>query len=183
MKKSGVWGLLLIGLILVFFFVSACSREEKIEIKKENGATVVYNPKKPVPPRGVPSTLSLKEELALGKTGNEETMLLNPRAVDVDQNGNIYVIDRKAVQIKVYDPQGNFIRAIGRRGQGPGEFQTIWSFQVTPQQTIFVCPRCLHGFEPCEFFLRRIDDKFAGFAVHANSIAGFNAAQQIADAK
>jgi len=68
----------------------------------------------------VPSTLSLKEELALGKTGNEETMLLNPRAVEVDQAGNIYVIDGKAVQIKVYDPQGNFIRAIGRRGQGPG---------------------------------------------------------------
>jgi len=139
MKKSAVWGLLLIGLILTFFFVSACSREEKIEIKKEDGVTVVYNPKKPAPPRGVPSTLSLKEELVLGKMGNEETMLLDPRAVDVDQNGNIYVIDWKAVQIKVYDPQGNFIRAIGKRGQGPGEFQSPRSFCLTPQQNLAVC--------------------------------------------
>lgn len=139
MKKSGVWGLLLIGLILAFFFVSACSREEKIEIKKENGVTVVYNPKKPAPPPDFPATLSINEELSLGKGESEESMLLAPAAVDIDQNGNIYVIDRKAVQIKVYDPQGNFVRAIGRRGQGPGEFQTIWSFQVTPQQTIFVC--------------------------------------------
>ena len=139
MKKSGVWGLLLIGLILTFFFVSACSREEKIEIKKEDGVTVVYNPKKPGPPRGVPSTLSLKEELVLGKTGNEETMLLDPRRLDIDQTGNIYIIDSKAVQIKVYDPQGNFIRAIGKRGQGPGEFQRPTNIQITAQQNIFVC--------------------------------------------
>jgi len=166
MKKSGVWGLLLIGLILAFFFVSACSREEKIEIKKENGVTVVYNPKKPAPPRGVPSTLSLKEELALGKTGNEETMLLNPRAVDVDQNGNIYVIDRKAVQIKVYDPQGNFIRAIGRRGQGPGEFQSPRSFCLTPQQSLAVCDnlsRQLVIFDLDGQFIKALPDKTRSF--------------------
>lgn len=139
MRKPGVWGLLLLGLLLAFFFVSACSRGEKIEIKKENGVTAVYNPKKPAPPRGVPSILSLKEELVLGKTGNEETMLLNPRAVEVDQTGNIYVIDGKAVQIKVYDSQGNFVRAIGRRGQGPGEFQSLRSFCLTPQQSLAVC--------------------------------------------
>ncbi|HRV06619.1 MAG TPA: 6-bladed beta-propeller, partial [Candidatus Saccharicenans sp.] len=139
MKKSWVSGLLLVCLLLAFFLVSACSREEKIEIKEEDGVTVVYNPKKPVPLRGVPSTLSLKEELVLGKTGNEEAMLLNPRAVEADQTGNIYVLDDKAVQIKVYDPQGNFIRAIGRRGQGPGEFQSPRSFCLTPQLSLAVC--------------------------------------------
>jgi hypothetical protein len=139
MKKSGVWGLLLIGLILAFFLVSACSREEKIEIKNEAGITVVYNPKKPAPLRGVPSILSLQEELALGKTGNEESMLLDPRRLDIDQTGNIYIIDSKAAQIKVYDPQGNFIRAIGRQGQGPGEFQNPTNIQITAQQNIFVC--------------------------------------------
>jgi hypothetical protein len=166
MKKSGVWGLLFIGLLLTFFFIAGCRREEKIEIKKENGVTVVYNPKKPAPPRGVPSTLSLKEELALGKTGNEETMLLNPRAVEVDQAGNIYVIDGKAVQIKVYDPQGNFVRAIGERGQGPGEFQTPGSFCLTPQQRLAVCDslsRQLVIFDLDGQFIKALPDKTRSF--------------------
>ena len=166
MKKSWVSGLLLVCLLLAFFLVSACSREEKIEIKEEDGVTAVYNPKKPAPPRGVPSTLSLKEELVLGKTGNEEAMLLNPRAVEADQTGNIYVLDDKAVQIKVYDPQGNFIRAIGRRGQGPGEFQTPGSFCLTPQQRLAVCDslsRQLVIFDLDGQFIKALPDKTRSF--------------------
>ena len=166
MKKSWVSGLLLVCLLLAFFLVSACSREEKIEIKKEDGVTVVYNPKKPVPLQGVPSTLSLKEELVLGKTGNEEAMLLNPRAVEADQAGNIYVLDDKAVQIKVYDPQGNFIRAIGRRGQGPGEFQGPRGFYLTPQQSLAVCDslsRQVVIFGLDGQFIRALPDKTRSF--------------------
>lgn len=58
--------------------------------------------------------------------------------VHVDDAGNIYVLDRKAIQIKVFDPQGKFIRAIGCHGQGPGEFQSIRYFQITPQKNILV---------------------------------------------
>jgi hypothetical protein len=183
MRKPGVWGLLLLGLLLAFFLVSACSRGEKIEIKKENGVTAVYNPKKPAPPRGVPSILSLKEELVLGKTGNEETMLLNPRAVEVDQTGNIYVIDGKAVQIKVYDSQGNFVRAIGRRGQGPGEFQSPRSFCLTPQQSLAVCDslsRQVVIFGLDGQFIRALPDKTRSFMdVRVNAKGDIIATQMV----
>jgi len=37
-------------------------------------------------------------------------------------NGNILVNDQKACQILMFDNQGNFIKKIGKKGQGPGEF-------------------------------------------------------------
>jgi len=138
--KEVAWKEVVIGvLVLSFLFSPACKKADKVEIKTEDGITVVYNPKNPAPPRGVPTTLSIKEDLSLGAKGeSEESMLLEPAVVDADEAGNIYVLDRKAVQIKVFDPQGNFLRAIGRSGQGPGEFQDPRYFQITPQKNILV---------------------------------------------
>lgn len=130
----------IISLILSFLiYYPACKQSDKFETKIENGMTVVYNPEAPSPPRGLSTTLSVKEDFSLGaEEESEESMLLEPTDVDADEVGNIYVLDRKAVQIKVFDSQGKFIRAIGKSGQGPGEFQRPAYFQVTPQDNILV---------------------------------------------
>jgi len=47
----------------------------------------------------------------------------NPRGVAVDAQGRVYVADAGAEHLKVFGPDGKFIRTIGRKGQGPGEFQ------------------------------------------------------------
>ncbi|HEX6693790.1 MAG TPA: 6-bladed beta-propeller [Longimicrobiales bacterium] len=47
------------------------------------------------------------------------------RGVDVDQAGRIYVLDSYAYRVRVYDRNGTFIRDIGRRGEGPGEFSRL----------------------------------------------------------
>lgn len=39
-----------------------------------------------------------------------------------DPRGRIYVTDIRTCQVFVFDPEGNFLRKIGRPGQGPGEF-------------------------------------------------------------
>lgn len=135
-SRKGFFFILLISLVL---FCMACKKGDKIEIRTENGITVVYNPKDPTPPRGQKTILSTAEDLVLGVKGSsEEAMLAMPVAVDADDSGNIYVLDRKSVQIKVFDPQGQFIRALGRHSQGPGEFQSPVYFQITPQQNIMV---------------------------------------------
>lgn len=140
MNKSDCFKVLFIGLILLsLLFLPACKGSDKVEIKSEDGVTVVYNPRNPAPPSGLRTTLFTTEDLVLGVKGSsEEAMLDMPVAVDADDSGNIYVLDRKAVQIKVFDPQGQFIRALGRHGQGPGEFQSPVYFQITPQQNIMV---------------------------------------------
>ena len=45
----------------------------------------------------------------------------SPRAIDDD--GNVYVVDSNAHRIAVFDSDGEWLRDIGREGQGPGEFQ------------------------------------------------------------
>jgi len=44
--------------------------------------------------------------------------------------GRIYILDSEESQVKVFDFTGKFIRAIGRRGKGPGEFSRPEGFFV-----------------------------------------------------
>jgi len=37
---------------------------------------------------------------------------------------------------KVFDKMGNFIREIGKRGQGPGEFAFPWGIMISPKQEL-----------------------------------------------
>lgn len=46
--------------------------------------------------------------------------------ISSDPEGNIYVFDYRANNIKKFDATGKFIKVIGREGQGPGEFS--WPF-------------------------------------------------------
>ena len=39
-----------------------------------------------------------------------------------DAAGNLYVLDTRASQVVVIDPRGELVRTVGRKGEGPGEF-------------------------------------------------------------
>ncbi len=94
------------------------------KIKTENGIPVVYNPKEPVNIKGSPTQLILRPDLLIGEeAGDEKYMFSELRSVQVDDQGNIYVLDWKDIKIKVFDAQGKYLRAFGKKGQGPGEIQ------------------------------------------------------------
>src|SRR5690606_16360601 len=40
-----------------------------------------------------------------------------------DAAGNVYVMQEQPVRISVFGPDGNYLRDIGRAGDGPGEFR------------------------------------------------------------
>lgn len=42
--------------------------------------------------------------------------------IALDGSGNLYICDMDAHNIKAFTPEGQFIKVIGRQGQGPGEF-------------------------------------------------------------
>ncbi|MDY0231811.1 MAG: hypothetical protein RBR88_04940 [Candidatus Saccharicenans sp.] len=66
--------------------------------------------------------LKAQDIITLGKPGTEGE-LVYPRQAQEGPDGNIYVYDQSDAFIKVYLPEGSFLRKIGGKGQGPGEIQ------------------------------------------------------------
>ena len=56
--------------------------------------------------------------------GEEWEQFGNVRSIGFDGAGQLYVFDNRADRIFVVGPDGEYRRAIGRSGEGPGEFQS-----------------------------------------------------------
>lgn len=52
---------------------------------------------------------------------DDEYILTRPIQFRIDGGGNIYILDIGEKRIMVYSPEGEFVRQIGREGEGPGE--------------------------------------------------------------
>jgi len=123
----------------VFMMLVSCGKQHsewKGTIKEVDGVTVVKNPKEPIYGEDV---FSLEEELSIGEAeGREEYMFSGIRSMAVDDAGRIYVLDRKETHVKVFDRDGTYIRTIGKKGQGPGEFIMPLSVLITHQNELAV---------------------------------------------
>lgn len=104
-------------------------------IKEEDGITIVRNPKKPIYTEDV---LQLEEDLAIMSPDDEELMFQTLTFLAVDDEENIYVSDSKAGHILVFDKQGEFLRKIGKRGQGPGEMLYPFEILILAQKELMV---------------------------------------------
>ncbi len=93
-----------------------------------DGLKTVMNPA--VPRDGRFAAVLTEEQSWGGEGGPDEAILNRPRDLQVDGQGRVFVIDFGDGTIKAYDGQGRFLRTIGRKGQGPGEFDTPAYFGV-----------------------------------------------------
>jgi len=122
------------------------------------GPTVVLNGKRPA--IEAKADLLLKEELTIGKEADARGILFeDPACLTVGDDGRIYIADRKAGHIKVFDPGGTFLHCIARSGQGPGEIGYIRDISFTPDQKIMVNDtrsKRLHFFDPEGDFKRAL---------------------------
>ena len=133
MKRWG-WILLVVLVPMTILVVGQTSYPVKTEVK--DGVKTITNPDFPRDGRYV---AKLTEELSCGEEAGPEAGLLNkPLRLDVDDQGNIYVMDYGDVNIKVYDAKGRYLRAIGRSGQGPGEFGGMVMFNLMTDNRICV---------------------------------------------
>jgi hypothetical protein len=67
--------------------------------------------------------LEITEVSAISDSSLPENIVLEiPVSISLHGNGDIFVCDGKAADVKRFDASGKFLRTIGRRGQGPGEF-------------------------------------------------------------
>lgn len=69
-------------------------------------------------------TLIADSGLRLGSTEDPAEGFTGIVAVEVDQDGNLYVVEGFVPEIRVYDPEGVRLARIGGPGGGPGEFES-----------------------------------------------------------
>ena len=85
--------------------------------------TLVVTTTPPVDPG--PSLYRFELDLTIGEPeGAEEYMLLTPGSVSADADGNIFISDQSAGEIRAFDRDGRHLTTFGRRGAGPGEFNS-----------------------------------------------------------
>ena len=72
--------------------------------------------------------------------------------VELDEHGNVYVLDRHNAQVRIFDSRGTFVAAIGKPGQGPGEFRDPSALELLPNGRVAVADRgaALKVFTPTE---------------------------------
>ena len=70
-------------------------------------------------------------ELSFGFTAiDREYLLARPQSIAVNENGDIYISDED--KIKIYDKDGREKFILGRKGEGPGEFQRTPRISISP---------------------------------------------------
>ena len=137
--KTGVKAFLVFCLLVavsVVVFVSVQAGQFKV--RTENEVTVVMNGKKPSPPKGAVTKLILEEIYTAGGGDSLEESFAEIVALDVGKDGTAYVLDMKDNRVKVFDVRGKFLRAFGKKGQGPGELNQPVGLTITPENEILV---------------------------------------------
>jgi hypothetical protein len=124
--------------------MTACVKKEKVpaaavypvKIETVDGVRTVLNP---AFPRGGVVRYALQDDLTIGgESGGAESVLNRPQFLDVDAQGNIYVLDWGDVEFKVFAPDGRPLRTFGKKGQGPGEFDIPAYFVLGADGRIFL---------------------------------------------
>ena len=126
----------LLAAVSVFIFASA--RAGQFKVRTEKGVTVVTNGRKPDPPKGAATKLIFEEIYTAGGGDLPEESFVEAIAGDVDKDGTVYVLDWKDNKVKVFDVRGKFLRAFGKKGQGPGELNQPQSLIITPENEVLV---------------------------------------------
>ncbi|MFC1563401.1 NHL repeat-containing protein [candidate division KSB1 bacterium] len=133
-------------LLAIISFSVSCTKEEGVKVKKEGeiakkevitGAKIIHNT---APFWGETPKVKLEFVQKIGVLeGNDENYILyNPCDVIKDGEGNIYVLDSGNNRIQKYDNAGKFVKTIGSKGQGPGEFDRTRDFQLDSSNNIVV---------------------------------------------
>ena len=145
---------LTLGVAAVFVALASDGAAEAAEWKGKNetrsGVRYVLNPSEPMEKE----VKAAAQELWRigGETDDENEFFGVISQLLTDSKGDIYLLDAQLNQVKVFSASGKFIRAIGREGEGPGEFRSgvgmfitndgkIAVMQVAPGRIVLLTPQ------------------------------------------
>jgi len=134
-----------IRVIIVCLFmiclVFGCAGEKKAgsewsgTVEQENGVRVVNNPEQPF---FGSLELVLEQDLSIGNEEDDHYLFYRAFGMDVDSQGNIYVMDTGNFRVQKFGSSGEYLQTIGKKGQGPGEFDRMQSFYIDEENNLYI---------------------------------------------
>jgi len=119
----------IILLFSAFMMLVSCVKQKtewKGIIEEVDGVTVVKNPKEGLWDSKEKANVTIIKERQIGELdGPEEFLFDYVSDVAVNSKGDIYVADSRLNEVRKFNKDGEYLLSLGRRGQGPGEFQSV----------------------------------------------------------
>ena len=110
-----------------------------------NGVVVVSNPSEGI--WDSTNAWQLTAAFRLGSVeGNGPDVFARIIAIEADQAGHVYVLDNVAQEVRVFDRTGEYVRTLGRPGEGPGEFRGANGMGWGPDGLLWVVDQRLNRF-------------------------------------
>jgi hypothetical protein len=123
--------------ILLSATTSAVAGTWKGREVREGGTVKVLNPAEPIE---TGNTLALSEQwTAYGDSDDYLFGILT--SIATDERGNVYMLDMQLNEVLIFSPEGEYLRSIGREGEGPGEFSRPSGLFMTADGNIAVLQR------------------------------------------
>jgi hypothetical protein len=100
-----------------------------------DGIALVHNPPTPLNPH---KTVRFEEEVSFGAEESGPGAVYKPGQFAVDGRNRVYIYESGEGVIKVYGADGGFLKTVGRKGQGPGEFAMAFFLGFCPDGRLLV---------------------------------------------
>jgi hypothetical protein len=151
----------LLVISLISLLIMSCSKaktakkaEWKGEVEIKNHTKIVKNPSDPVYGEIL---FELEKDLSIGREDDDNYLFYGPRNIVVDDQGNIFILERGNCRIQKFDKNGDYLQTIGKKGQGPGEFESPYSLFLDKNNNISVSDRRkIHFFNHKGEFIKTI---------------------------
>lgn len=91
--------------------------------------------------------LVVKPVLQLGDVRGPGIIEHSEARVARDRSGNMYVVGPYETRVKVFAPDGKYLRSIGTKGAGPGEYEGIAKVWVSREDSLYIFDNMLRRYD------------------------------------
>jgi len=107
----------LVGTLLTVFVITGCSGKEEYK----------------------PIDIKLEKDLTIGGSEEDINQVFKfIKSANVDEQGNIYILDPNLSVVRKFDKNGQFLWELNKKGQGPGEFMRIIDLAIGREGKVYI---------------------------------------------
>lgn len=123
---------------LTVIIIAAVGTSAAFGPQAEKDVEVIENGKKPKAIKGMPSTIQFELEVTIGASDDLEQAFSQLVGFIVADDGRVFALDMQEKKVKIFDASGDFIKAFGKEGQGPGELSMPTGISMNPAGELMV---------------------------------------------